>query len=638
MIAERGTLSLTLVGVLDRDGKTHDLVVAIRRERGAWESRADGLARTFNAPDHPVRVQMTDPGDGGLRIGIRADIHPDPWILGGSGTWTVDLSPQGDGWTGAWSGAFTPARRPAIPGSGPARAVFMPPFTVTGMRPAEPAILDEWRSRGPAGLLGDWTRCGDTGDGGDPGWDQPVVRAVDHGVRPDSGLDATAPLQAAIDACARQGGGVVELPPGRLEVALDHDDALLTIRHDRVRLRGAGSGPDGTLIYAHRPGRADDPRRMWRAGQWPRLLHIGPRSPRDEEDHPAPDPIAARIAGESARGDRALGLESGHDLKPGIHRLDLHETEDLALGDRLTAPSGRRGTNWRKPGRAMVSHYVRVIAVEGDRAVLDHPLPAAVEPRWTPVLRTPRLLHGNGVRGLRFATAWDEVFDHHRSDVHDNGWDGIRCDRVAGLELADIVFESVTTAASLKDAFASRFTGLAIHGNPGHNGFGLGGASTRCLIHRCRFGRAMHAVNMNGTIAQNAIVDCEGDEPCGIDFHGSLGLDTLFDRLAGCVCTGGGAAENVPPRHGPGLVLWNWRCGTFHPYKANHALTCIADAREMPGFIAVGVHGRRPLHALDHDGNRIGEGHGPWGRIEHLDRPTTPGSLWAWQRGQSAPG
>jgi hypothetical protein len=465
-----------------------------------------------------------------------------------------------------------------------------------------------------------------------------VVRAVDHGVLPDSGADATAALQAAIDACARQGGGVVELPPGRIEVALDRDDALIAIRHDRVRIRGAGSGPDGTLVFAHRPGRADDPKRMWRAGQWPRFLHIGPRPPRDEEDDPTPDPLAARIAGEAARGDRELRLEPGHGLTPGIHRLDLHDPADLALGALLTAPSGRRAANWRTPGRALVSHYVRIVAVEGDLAILDHPLPAAVEPRWTPVLRTPRLVNGNGVRGLRIATAWDEVFDHHRSDVHDNGWDGIRCDRVAGLELADIVFESVTSAASLKDAFASRFVDLAIHGNPGHNGFGLGGSSTRCLIRRCRFGRAMHAVNMNGTIAQNAIVDCEGDEPSGIDFHGSLGLDTLIDRLTGCVCTGGGSDANVPPRHGPGLVLWNWRCGTFHPYQAHKPLTCIADAREMPGFIAVGVHGRRPLHALDHEGRPVRDGHGPWGWIEHLDSAVSPPSLWAWQLAQGRVG
>jgi hypothetical protein len=447
MIPERGTLSLTLVGALDRDGQRHDLVVAIRRERGALESRADGLARTFNAPDHPVRVQVVEQEQGGFRLDLRAEIQPDPWILGGRGAWTVDLVPQAEGWSGSWTGAFTPARREALAGEGAARAEFILPFIVTGARPtAEPAILEDWRSRGAAGLLGDWTRCGETADGGDPGWDLPVVRAVDHGVRPDSGRDATDALQAAIDACARQGGGVVELPPGRIEVALDRDDALIAIRHDRVRLRGAGSGPGGTLVYAHRPGRADDPKRMWRAGQWPRLLHIGPRAPRDEEDHPVTDPLAARIAGEAARGDRVLHLDPGHALAPGIHRIDLHETEDLALGARLTAPSGRRAANWRKPGRAMVSHYVRVVAVEGDRAVLDHPLPAAVEPRWTPVLRTPRLLHGNGVRGLRFATAWDEVFDHHRNDVHDNGWDGIRCDRVAGLELADIVFESVTSA------------------------------------------------------------------------------------------------------------------------------------------------------------------------------------------------
>jgi hypothetical protein len=631
----RCVVTLTLRGALQLGDELRDLRITAIREGGAWEPLADGVGERFNAQVHPVRWTIASETAGGLELDLRADILPDPWVSGGTAAWRVVLRREAGVWNGSFAGTHTPLRAPTVALRGPAEVRVDAPFTVTGALPeAEPRILDDWRRHRGAGLLGDWTRCGELADGGGADACDRVVRAVDHGVRPDSGRDATAGIQAAIDACAAGGGGIVELPAGRLDIACERDDAPLRIRSDRIHLRGAGSGADGTLVYAHRPGRSDRRHQPWRANQSPRLLHIGALPARTLDDEPPLGAVLARIAAPAARGDRRLRLAPGHGLTPGIHLLEQHDPADLSLGAALTAPSGQRAANWRVPGRAVVAHYVRVTAVDGEQAELDHPLPHAIEPRWTPLLRRQPLLSGCAVSGLRFATAWDSVFEHHRDDVHDNGWDGIRADRVSGLLLRDIVFESVSTAASLKDAFACRIEDCRITGNPGHNGFGLCGTTTRCLLLRLCFGRAMHACNMQGTIAQNALVDCEGDEPSGIDFHGSAGLDTLIDRLTGCVCTGGGSADNVPPRHGPGLVLWNWRTGTFHPYHANRPLTCVADAREMPRFIAVGVHGRRPLHVLDAAGRAIGcDVQADWGWVEQLNRPTTPASLWRWQRG-----
>lgn len=604
------------------------------REGGVWDEQADGVGPEFNAAVHPVRWRVCCEDADRIELALSAEIHPDPWVLGGTAAWRVELTRVDGAWRGSHTGSFVPSRLPAVALSGAATADERQPFTVTGAVPAaEPAPLLAWRRDGAAGRLGDWTRCGELADGGAGGRDGRVFRAIDFGARPDSGDDATRAIQATIDACGAAGGGTVELPAGRLDLALEHDDICLELAHDHVHVRGAGSAAGGTLLYAHRPGRADDRSKPWRAGRYPRLAHIGPAPAHRMEDAPPLGEVVATLAGGEARGDRHLRLAPGQTVVPGIYRLEQHDPEDLSLGEALTAPSFARAVNWRTPGRALICHYVRIVSVAGAVAELDAPLPFRIEARWRPHLRRVPLVVGCAISGLRFATAWDSVFEHHRDDVHDNGWDGIRCDQIAGCAISDVVFESVTTAASLKDAFACRIADCRIAGNPGHNGFGLGGTSTRCLLQRLGFGRAMHSVNMNGTIAQNAIVDCEGDEPCGIDFHGSLGLDTLIDRLTGCVCTGGGAASNVPPRHGPGLVFWNWRCGTFHPYAPLRPLTCVADAREMPGFLIVGAHGRRPLHALDHAGVRVAaDASGPWGEIIALNHPVAPGSLWAAQR------
>jgi hypothetical protein len=639
--ADRGTLVLTLCGLLKREEKLHDLVVEAGRDGGRWNMAWDGVAGTFNAPLHPVRGRVEELPGGGLRVDLDATIHPDPWVLGGAGSWSVDLRPGRDGgWTGTWKGVFTGHRLSPEEGSGTAQAFWREPYTVTGRVAGEARLLDEWRSRGPAGRLGDWRRSGETADADAGDMPQRVFDAREYGAEPDSGRDATAAIQSAIDAAIDAGGGLVQLPPGRLDLALDRADVCLELHGDRVHLRGAGSGPDGTLLYAHRPGRADDPRKLWRAGRFPRIAHVGPRPASLMEDEPdsAVGPVICSLIGGEERGATCLRLGAGGEiLRPGLHLLEQHELADGSLGDALTWPSLRRAKNWRRVGRAIVRHYIRVLEVAGDVARLDHPLPFRIEARWQPHLRLPELVRGCAISDLRVATAWDGYFEHHKDDLHDNGWDGIRCDQVAGLRIQRVVFESVTTAASLKDAFACRIEDCRIAGNPGHNGFGVGGCSTRCLLKGIAFGRAMHACNLQGTISQNALVDCEADEPAGIDFHGSLGLDTLIDRLIGCVSTGGGSADNVPPRHGPGLVWWNWRCGTYNPYVPWHPLTVAADARETPGFILVGAHARRPLHVIDDQGrSHTGPIDAPWGLVEHLNTRVHPDSLHAWQRNPEA--
>lgn len=633
-LPDRCVLSLTLDQAIDHEGKRDCLMVTLWRERGAWEERGDAAGLTSMI--HSVKVSGGDGSGDVLNLELTVDFHPDPWRVGGRGRYSIALKQESaEVWSGTYTGTFQGTRLSPLAVSGGVQAHCSAPFTVACPLPSEvPAVLQEWLSKGPAGRLGDWTRCGETGDAIAEGPSQ-RFRVQDFGAHPDTGRDTTMQIQAAINACAAAGGGIVEFPPGRFELALDRDDTCLEISHDHVRLVGAGSGPGGTLIYAHRPGRSDDIKKPWRAGRFPRFLHIGHKPASILSEQPITGEVVARLCGGETRGMTTLSISEGK-VEPGVYLLEQEELEDYSLGSVLTAPSGRRGANWKKAGRPLVRHFVRILSVNNGCAQLDVPLAFQLEARWKPKLRKLPLIRGCGVSHLRIATAWDSFFEHHRDDLHDDGWDAINLDQTAGCHFHDLVFESVTTAIGMSDAFANRIENCRITGNPGHNGFCIGGGSTRCLLKGNHLGRQMHAVNLSSTICQNAIVDCEGDEPSGIDFHGSAGLDTLIDGLVGCVCTGGGSPENIPPRHGPGLVFWNWRCGSFHPYKAWKVRTCALDAQEMPGFILVGAHGRRPLYVLDHNGQKVvlseGNATGPWGTVELMDRRVSPKSLWAFQR------
>ncbi|TSB17875.1 glycoside hydrolase family 55 protein, partial [Streptomyces benahoarensis] len=76
---------------------------------------------------------------------------------------------------------------------------------------------------------------------------RPVVADVvrDYGARPDGSADAAPALNRALRDAGRRGGGTVYVPPGTYRI-----DGIVRIGHDRVVLRGAGSGH--TTLHATR--------------------------------------------------------------------------------------------------------------------------------------------------------------------------------------------------------------------------------------------------------------------------------------------------------------------------------------------------------------------------------------------------
>jgi hypothetical protein len=173
-----------------------------------------------------------------------------------------------------------------------------------------------------------------------------------------------------------------------------------------------------------------------------------------------------------------------------------------------------------------------------------------------------------------------------------------------------------------------------IGGNMGHSGYINLGAGTHNLFLRLHAGRQMHAFSMQNAPCGTVFCDCTADEPAGLDLHGGIGLDTLYDCLHGCVNAGGGAPSAVPPRHSHGLVLWNWEQGRYNPYKEWRTVPSITSWVETPGFIAVGVRGQDGHRVCykSPDGVAWDNVDAPWGVVESINQEVGPRSLWAWMR------
>lgn len=631
-----GRLRISALGLLPRGDAAHDLVFELRRRDHRWDRCCIAEALRFNGALHEFRVSR---GDDGLHWQVRGRVAPDAWVIAG-GELVLDLE-LGETPAGIAGGRYR-GELAGRPVAGALAVDFEPelPRSRGRTRPSL-RILAEGRER-----LWDWSRAGRRGGAAVALPDSPVFPAEDYGVEADSGRECGPALQAAVDAAAAAGGGVVQLPAGVLDYRVDAFQPPVRVTASRVVIRGAGSGPDGTLIVNHRyADHASDPTQPWKAGAWPMFLFAG-RGPAGFAGQMGTDapPLAQmdqeRVLAEveqAVRGSAVITVAPGHRLRPGDTCILVHEeVADLPLINALIGDACSPASGYCRPGGRPVQQMVRVQTVDGQRVTLDAPVHWTRRQAWPARLLAVEMLHDVGIADLRLRCHWDGFFAHHKSPEHDNGWDQINFQWCAESFVSDTVHENCTTAVGMGNCWRCTASRVRVSGNPGHNGICLGGVATACLLRDCDLERPMHAINLSGTPCGNVIHDCRISEPGGLDLHGSTGLDNLVDRLVGGVLVGGGSPAHVPPRHAAGLVLWNWTQGNYHPYKAWRRVSRLASWHDTPGFIAVGVHASDGHHIvyLGPDGVADGDRCDDRAWVESLNQAVHPGSVYRLQRGE----
>lgn len=630
-VSDNGTAWLTCQDAILHNNKRHAVVIEWRRRDGIWDREAVARTPTLNGSLHEVVLAWDD----SAAIVVRGRIDPDPWVVV-SGRITLNIAPAqdgseagtaddaagaADGADGTYRGAFADTEI-----SGSAVLDWQPaPAASRGASAVEPAILDDFRTHGSAGRLYDFSHAGRGTT--NPCSALPVLNASDYGVVGDSGEEALPALQAAVDAAGEMGGAVVQLPAGVIDCNLERKHPALRLRRPNVVVRGAGSHGGGTVLVNHRYTDSPIPSQPWLAGAVP-LIHLGP----DADD--TPEPLTLVSAGQ--RGSATITVADASQLRVGdTVVLRQLETADGSLAADLVQHQVEVASNYRGEGTELVSQLALITALDGTQVTLDAPLHRSVG-RWPVELCRYPMVAGVGVCDLLITGHWSGYFEHHKSPEHDNGWDQIRVDRIVHGWVSNVIHEHCTTAVSLHSCLGCVVSDCRIQGNPGHNGFNLTMRSTGNLFERCHGARAMHAFNVQGRICGNAIVDCSMDEGAGIDLHGGIGYDNLFDNLRGGVNRGGGGGGAVPPRHGPQLVLWNWSKGAYNPYKLWQQDHPIADERQMPGFIAVGCHSafNHPLVWQSAEGVTDQPAQTATAWVESPGQRVTPRSLRAWQLAQ----
>lgn len=626
-------------------GGASDLTFTMDRHAGSWPREADAIANSFNNRVHRVKPRgPSDKNSGRVhlepgRMEVDLPILSDDWVRGGPAGFLLEWREAEGGTPAVMEGTFVGDFR-GTPVRGRLRVERRVPWRQpTTPYPETPAVLRAWERDGWRSPLADFSYAGyDRGATPPPRVAGPVFRAVEYGLRPDSGADALPAIQKAIDAAGRAGGGVVLLPPGRLDLNLHGKGPCIEIARDNIVLRGAGSGgpvAGGTEIVNHAASESPVWNQPWRAGEQPGQIHVGHVPAKDMGGYGAQPEARLCAVQPSERGALSILVDDPRGLAVGGTYL-LRQMEDAAgsLGRSLIEPARFLGGNYLGEGTPLVEQYVTIRAIDGRRLHLDAPLHWPTRPSWRPALWRTRILRGVGIEHLRLRSQWQGFFDHHRNGEHDNGWDHIRVDSLVDGWVRDVVHDSCTTAVSLKGCKNVTVMDNRIVGNPAHNGFGAGPATTNCLFLRCHGAQQMHAFALHTRPTGTVYLDCHADEASGIDLHGGIGVDNLYDGLTGCVNVGGGSPTATPPRNGFGFVLWNWAMGRFNPYCKHREHDEITQWHQTPRFVAVGCHGRlgQPIHVRGPRGIVAEDIHADWGIVEGLNRRVEPASLYLYQR------
>lgn len=497
-------------------------------------------------------------------------------------------------------------------------------------------IFRDWSRDAARSPLPDFSYAGYArGESAPPVVDGPIFEVTDFGAVPDDGQDDIAAIQRAIDAAEKAGGGVVRFPKGVFDFDKAGRGGFLRIRAGNIVLRGAGSGADGTILHDHAFSNSPDPRRTWLANTVPSFVHAGPFDLAGLEGYgygPERGEVLTTID-PAPRNARQLTVDNPANLRVGQTVLLAMTDPDGSLVRELTAPMTRVARAYQGVGVQRFQQLVTIERIDGKRITIDAPIRWQLEQRWAPSLHAIRVIEQVGIESIRMRTNWRGPFRHHASVEGNDGWNHIRFDQVRSGWVRDVVHDGTTMAVMLASTKNCTVMNGRIEGPQGHNGYVVIGCATDNLFVDLDGATAFHTFQIQGNPVGNVFLRCRGDEPSAIDSHGGLGVATLFDSCVGLVFSGGGADNNVPPRHAHGLVLWNWQVGRRNPYNGREQ-PMFAKINECPGFIAVGVRGRDGQALQWQDAANKSQSRDadvPGAYVESLGEPVEPASLYEAQ-------
>ncbi|TSB15692.1 hypothetical protein FNJ62_28605 [Streptomyces benahoarensis] len=451
---------------------------------------------------------------------------------------------------------------------------------------------------------------------------RPVVADVvrDYGARPDGSADAAPALNRALRDAGRRGGGTVYVPPGTYRI-----DGIVRIGHDRVVLRGAGSGhttlhatrslTDLIGPYGSRYG-GDKSSWSWAGGliwlcpqaRWESLTDAIKARDRPFEGWTGNRRDAWRTltaVRPARRGDRTVTVADTTALRPGARvLLQLSDDADHTLLRHMSGDiPGAAVYSW--DDKTKLTSYVpyewpcRVTAVEPRhrRITLDRPLPLDARPAFHPRLTTHVTpLTGAGVEALTLEMTETPQSPH----LLDKGYNGVALQCAWDCWVDDVHVRHADNGFLLVAAKACTLRRTRVSGRGSHHPYCCREGSHDNLVEDFTLdrrtvpappGTQLHGINVEGLSSHN--VWSRGRMAMGT-FDTHRGLPFANVRTAITVTNDGahGGDGSAGPLYGARFTHWNITV-------TNHRAGCVRLDDIAPYSATVAIGEVRPFGQID---------------------------------------
>ncbi len=466
------------------------------------------------------------------------------------------------------------------------------------------------------------------------GW--PVLNVVDFGAFPNDGKDDITAIQSAVDSAGKLNGAVVFFPPGRFDFDVHTQHEFVRVHHSNIVLLGSGEGIDGTMLLDHTPSTWPDMNKKWLAGMYPSFFAVGPDTARIMNFQFQPEFKLSTVKPAPVNSSKIVVTDTDNLVKGRTYLITMRDT-GTALTKALTFPLEALAANYRSADDEHAYRFRQLITIadiRNDTVMLEEPLLWTLQSEFHPMLwALPEILDNVAIAGFHLKTKWNEPFWHHKNPEHDNGWDHIKLAYTVNTEIFNIRHDNASTAVKVHNCKNVTVRGSQITGNPGHNGFVVGGFSSRILVKNCKGGKQLHTFSMQGHVTGTVFFNSYSDLPSAIDLHGGLMVNNLFDNIYGPTMKNGGHPNNTPPAHARGLVIWNWYPGPFEPYKSR-IQNVLVDLQTIPGVGIYGLQGlfQQPVFVSHQDSVISGQYKSKWGNVA-FKKPSIS-SLYQYQMKQ----
>lgn len=382
------------------------------------------------------------------------------------------------------------------------------------------------------------------------GWN--TIDVTEHGaVADDEGFDDAA-IQSAINAAVSSGvPTVVFFPAGRYKVADEaHAGIPIVIKGSHIVLKGAGSGEDGTEIYADQ------------FGDFPWRFHFIPASVSSSQ--------IDWIRGAVSRGSFQVEVTNGRRFSVGQTIEIFQQTTDNL---ELNMPGLDYNSVWRLPNTGIRPYEKHLIThIDGNILTFKNPVNLHFADHSSSAVNRYTTIEEVGVEDILFTSGWinrPEEYGHHDSDLEDYAYRALAFENVHNGWIRNCEFRDWNESLMIEKCMAVTVKDVVCSGKQGHTSYftrysyGILFDSCRDIVEMAPTSRHGHAGQIHGpglrwSTTSTVYLDCEMNKHQSIDCHGYHPYGNLLDGVHGGTFRGNGGAENSYPNSGPDLTFWNF--------------------------------------------------------------------------------